>query len=298
MESAPDHEFETTDAVPAQSEPESRREPEVTPEPQPESPREEQSEFTVAQEAEPSQSSLSQPSLTVQKVELAPRPKSMREAFEASRPAPRPEPPVSEIVIQETAPAAVLEPPKKSAPVSPFNWFDKVLLPILALCIIVAAGYALFIYHQESIKKEMRAASELLTQEGLLITNVTNSMDTNGDLVITGTVQNTSDKQKADWYLVVVVYNAQRTEIDKLRLLKGKQLYSRRDYEILAKRGINVQELKAKNLEEQGMTIPPKSSVDFIIRYVQPPDSVNSLTPMLQTFDPVRLFKEIAEDNK
>lgn len=294
----PSQESEATNPVPEALEPDFATAPEVTAEPQSEPSGEEESQPPLVQESEPSLSSLSQPSLTVQKVELVPRPESMREAFEASRTAPRPEPPVSEIVIQETAPAAVLETPKKAAPVSPFNWIDKVLLPIMALCIIVAAGYALFIYHQESVKKEMRAASELLTQEGLLITNVTNSMDTNGDLVITGTVQNTSDKQKADWYLVVVVYNAQRTEIDKLRLLKGKQLYSRRDYEILAKRGINVQELKAKNLEEQGMTIPAKSSVDFSIRYVQPPDSVTSLTPMLQTFDPVRLFKEITEDNK
>ena len=274
-------------------------EPELAVEPQPEPAREEYGEPTVTLESAPAPLSMPQPLPMAQaNVDLTPKAESIREAFEASRLTPPPEPSVSEIVIQETVPAAPQSIEKKTALVAPFNWVAKVLLPLMAIIIVGAAGYALFTYQQASIKKEMRAASELLTIEGLLITNVTNSKDTNGDLVIVGTVQNTSDKQKADWYLVIMAYNAQGMEIDKLRLLKGKQLYTRRDYEILAKRGVNVQDLKARNLEEQGIIIPAKGSVDFIIRYVQPPDSLNNLTPMLQTFDPVRLFKEIAEDNK
>jgi DNA-directed RNA polymerase subunit M/transcription elongation factor TFIIS len=252
------------------------------------------------QESEPSPQPDPEP-----EPKLEPQPESesaaepFREAFEASRTQPEPEPPrEEEIVIQDAAPVAQKRVEIKAAPVVPFNWFDKVLLPIMAIIILGASGYGLFSFHEASMKKEMRSASERLTLEGLLITNVTNSKDSQGDLLIIGTVQNSSDKVKNAWYVVIDVYNAQGAEIDKLRLLNGKQLYSRRDYEILAKRGVNVQELKAKNLEEQGVLIPAQGSIEFTIRYVQPPDSVAGLKPALQTFDPVRLFREIAEDNK
>jgi hypothetical protein len=57
---------------------------------------------------------------------------------------------------------------------------------------------------------------------------------------------------------------------------------------------VNIQELKAKNLMEQGIVIPAKGSVTFQIRYLQPANGVTSFNALVQPFDPVRLFKELA----
>jgi hypothetical protein len=80
--------------------------------------------------------------------------------------------------------------------------------------------------------------------------------------------------------------------------LNGKQLYTRSDYDILAKRGENIQELKAGTLQDKGVAIPPKGNVAFEIRYLQPPAGIASFNAILQPFDPARLSNEIAEEAK
>jgi hypothetical protein len=231
--------------------------------------------------------------------EPAPKSTSMPETVRTTPPAARrPEPSPSETPVRETVYPVSQKTVKKVSPAGSFSWVEKVFLLVIVVIIISFGGYGLFTYIQSPPGKDRKPASATQSIEGLQIKNVTSSRETNGDILIAGTVENASDKEKAAWYVVVEVYNAQGTVIDKLRLLNGKQLYSRRDYEILKTRGVNVQELKAKNLEEQGVVIPAKGSVTFLIRYVQPPESMASLNPILQTFDPVRLFKEIAEDSK
>jgi hypothetical protein len=81
-------------------------------------------------------------------------------------------------------------------------------------------------------------------------------------------------------------------------MLNGKQLYTKKDYEVLEKRGLNVQELKAKNLQEPGIVIPPKGSVRFEIRFMEPPVGISSFNATLEPFDPEQLFKEMAEEQK
>jgi hypothetical protein len=73
----------------------------------------------------------------------------------------------------------------------------------------------------------------------------------------------------------------------------GKQLYTMRDYEVLAKRGVDVQELQAKNLHGPGVVIPPKGTVHFEIRFMELSNNIASFNATLQPFDPVRLYKEI-----
>jgi hypothetical protein len=81
-------------------------------------------------------------------------------------------------------------------------------------------------------------------------------------------------------------------------LLNGKQIYTRKDYDVLSKRGVNVQELKAKTLQDLGAVIPAKGSVPFEMRYVQPPVGIASFNAVLQPFDPVKLFKEIEAETR
>jgi hypothetical protein len=96
--------------------------------------------------------------------------------------------------------------------------------------------------------------------------------------------------------VVLEVYDAQGAVLSKIRLLNGNQIYNQRDYDILAKRGANVQELKAKILQGKGLVIPPKGRVNFEMRYLQPPLGIVSFVAQVVPFDRVQLNKEIAEE--
>ena len=171
------------------------------------------------------------------------------------------------------------------------------------LIILGLAGYGVFVYLRPSPtsppsqqKKVQEPAREITSIEGLQIVNPAGAMDANGDLLVTGIIENAADKERSDWYVVLEVYDAQGVVLSKLRLLNGNQIYSQRDYDILAKRGANVQELKAKILQGKGLAIPPKGKVNFEARYVQPTPGIASFIAQVVPFDRVQLNKEIAEE--
>ncbi len=185
-----------------------------------------------------------------------------------------------------------------AAPDVPSRSGKMAAILIVMLIIICLVGYGVYAFRTASSKKSTEAAQETASIEGLHITNVVGSFDATGDLLITGVVENSLDQEKTAWYLTVEVYNAQGSVLNNIRMLNGKQIYTRKDYEIFAKRGMNIQDLKTKTVQEQGVIIPPKGSVTFEVRYAQPPAGIASFNATLQPFDPVRLFKEIAEDLK
>jgi predicted Zn finger-like uncharacterized protein len=203
-------------------------------------------------------------------------------AHEAARPAP------SVIAASQVAPAA------SSGTVKKLLVFIAVLLVIIG-----AAAFGAKWYFGRASQQVSDAVKAVTTPEGLQILNASGAMDTvKGDLVISGVVENTTDKPKPAWFVVADVYDAQGTVLIKAKSLSGKQLYTRRDYDIFLKRGANIQDLKAKNLQEQGVIIPPKGTVNLEIRIMEPPAGVASFNVTLQPFDPVQLFKEMAEEQK
>ncbi len=167
------------------------------------------------------------------------------------------------------------------------------------LIVLGLAGYGVFVYLQPAPQKKVEEpAHEITSIEGLQIVNPAGAMDANGDLLVTGVVENAADKERTAWYVVLEVYDAQGAVLSKIRLLNGNQIYSRRDYDILAKRGANVQELKVKILQQKGIVIPPKGRVNFEMHYVQPPAGIASFVAQVVPFDRVQLYKEIAEEIK
>lgn len=168
--------------------------------------------------------------------------------------------------------------------------------------VLLAVGGAAFLgyrFYPGLPAPATNAVSRLISSEGLQVLNPSGSVDAaTGNLIVTGTVENTTSTPKPAWYLVVDVYNAQGTVVAKAKMVSGKQLFTRRDFGILEKRAVNVQDLKMKSLREQGIIIPPKSSVDFEIIILEPPVGIASFNAVLQPFDPVQLFKELAEDQK
>ncbi len=173
---------------------------------------------------------------------------------------------------------------------------------VLILAVVLLAAGAAFYGVQFYLGRESGQATQTpvrtTSPEGLQIVNPSAGFDSaKGDLVITGTVENTTDTPKPAWLIVVDVYDAQNALITKARLLNGKQLYTKRDLDILVKRGADIDALKAKSTDP-AVTIPPKGSVNFEIRILEAPAGVSSFNPVLQPYDPIQIYKELAEDQK
>jgi hypothetical protein len=171
-----------------------------------------------------------------------------------------------------------------------------ILVILIVVILLALAGTGVFFYLRSSPKPANEPISALTSMDGLHILSASGSMEPDGDLLISGEIENTTDKQKNAWYIVVDVFDANGSVINKLRLLNGKQLFTRNDYEIMTKRGMNVRDIKAKTLAEQGVVIPPRGKVPFEVRYLQPPIGVASFNAALHPFDPVRLYRETAEE--
>ena len=202
-------------------------------------------------------------------------------AKEAARPA------IPRIATPSAAPAASSGAGKK-----------LVIFITVVLIVIAAAVFGAKWYFKQASQHVSDAVKTVTSPKGLQITNTSGAIDPGTqDLIITGTIQNITDKPRPAWYIVAEVFDARNTVLVRAKMLSGNQLYTRRDYEILVKRGQNIQDLK-KKMQEQGVIIPPKSMVNFEIRIMEPPVGIASFNATLQPFDPVQLFKEIAQDQK
>ncbi len=234
------------------------------------------------------------PPKTEPKPAVPPRPVPARKPA-AGAPAPAGRPPA---VKKETArpaaapPAAVIG----ASPAQPARTGRMIIFVLLIVFVLAGAG--VFYYMRSSSKPVNETAPELTSIEGLHILSAAGSMQPNGDLLISGEIENATDKEQRAWYIVVDVYDANGAVIQKLRLLNGKQIFTRNDYDIMARRGENVKEIKAQALAQQGVAIPPKGKVPFEIRYLQPPIGVASFNSSLHPFDPIRLYKEVADEAK
>lgn len=225
---------------------------------------------------------------------VAPEKPKQEQAPPASPAAPAPAP-VLEHRANPSPPDAA---PRPQAPLSS-GIGKKAAILIIAVIIIGSAAAGARYYLGGSSQKVSDSVPQLMTPEGLLVKDASGAVDpVKQDLIVSGMVENTTDKPKAAWYILVEVYDAQGTVLTKAKLLNGKQLYTRRDFEILARRGENIQDVKMKQLQEQGVTIPALGSANFEIRVMEPPVGIASFNATLQTFDPVQLFKELSEEQK
>ena len=164
--------------------------------------------------------------------------------------------------------------------------------------IAILAVYGMFSWFHVPAPSRDEPTSVLNSTEGLQVVNTTAAHNAKGDLVISGDVVNAIDQERPAWLVVAEIFDAQGKQLGRAKLLNGKELYTRRDYEILAKRGFDVQGLKARNLQDQSVKIPPKGTVHFDITIIEAPVGIANFNAVLQPFDPVQLFKEITEEQK
>jgi len=176
----------------------------------------------------------------------------------------------------------------------------------ISVLVILASVYAAGALTGSMEKMGQDAAQQLrlqMTPDGLTVVNAAGHIDpASGDLIIAGTVQNALDRKKPGWFLVVEVYDANQKVISQMKMLNGAQAFTRRDYEIMAKRGMKIDDLMqhfiAAAVRPQGGAIPAKGAVQFEMRLPEPPSNAASFLPTLKPFDPVIMLRELAADLK
>ncbi len=310
----PKHELETEQKPVPIPEPESVSKKEQTPEPIPVPKPELQlgpesvSKPEPQPEPKPAAKSELKPQ-TAQELKVAPTIRARPEPKPAGPPRPEPVRKAAASVAFAAGTSAPVkkEPARPAASVPPVTVIGaspaqparsgRIVL-VTSIIVIMLAGAGVFYYLSSSHRTARDSTSALTSVAGLRILSAAGSMEANGDLLIAGEIENTTDREQRAWYLVVDVFDASGTVINKLRLVNGKQFFTRNDYDIMARRGMNVKEIKAQALAQQGTVIPPKGKVPFEIRYLQPPIGVASFNTTLQPFDPVRMYKEMADEAK
>lgn len=168
----------------------------------------------------------------------------------------------------------------------------------VAVLIIVAVGYLAISRFKAPAPVITEPVQTLTSIDGLQVLNTSAAYDAKGDYVISGDIVNTTDVERPAWLMVAEVTDANGVLLGTARMLNGIELYTNRDYEILAKRGTNVQELKARNLQEQRSRLLPNSTVHFEVTIIEAPAGIVNFNAGLQPFDPVQLFKEVIAEQK
>lgn len=127
----------------------------------------------------------------------------------------------------------------------------------------------------------------VITPDGLTVVNATGYLEPeHGDLVITGSIRNSTDKPKQGWYLETAVYDAAEQVLATVRAVNGVQLFSARDRDVLTKRGVDVDQLRDSLVRTaQAAVIPPGGSVNFEVRLYGPPAGSAGFLPVLKRLD-------------
>ena len=168
----------------------------------------------------------------------------------------------------------------------------------IAVLIIAAIGYFAIMRFKASEPGMSQPVSTLTSIDGLQVVNTSAAHNAKGDYVISGDIVNSTEGERSAWLVVAEVFDDKGLLLGRARMLNGIELYTHRDYEILAKRGTNVQELKARNLQEQRNKLLPKGKVHFDITIIEAPAGGVKFVANLEPFDPVQLFKEVIAEQK
>lgn len=152
--------------------------------------------------------------------------------------------------------------------------------------------------NMKNVKDEAtKAFQEMASPEGLQVTSSMASWDqTTGDLVLNVTIENTGDSEKKAWYLVSEVNDASGNILATAKMLSGKQLYSQRDYEIMGRRGVNIQVFRAEQMKQEDTPVPPHAVINVEMRVMEPPQGVASFVASFRPFDPLKILQEQMEE--
>jgi predicted Zn finger-like uncharacterized protein len=152
--------------------------------------------------------------------------------------------------------------------------------------------------NMKTVKEDAtNAFQDMTSAEGLQVTNSLASWDpATGDLVLNVTLENTRDAEKKPWYLVAEVYDASGKVLTTAKMLTGKQLYTQRDYEIMGRRGVNVQNFRMDQIKQMETPLAAHGVINVEMRVMEPPAGVSSFVATFQPFDLMKMIKEQVEE--
>lgn len=133
--------------------------------------------------------------------------------------------------------------------------------------------------------------------DGLQVASSLPSWDTNNkDLLLNLTLENTTGEEKKLWYLVARVQDASGSVLATARMLNGKQLYTQRDYEAMARRGVNVQTFRMEQMRQPEVPIAAGGVISVELRVIEPPAGVASFVAAFEPVDPLKMIREQLEE--
>jgi hypothetical protein len=94
------------------------------------------------------------------------------------------------------------------------------------------------------------------------------------------------------WYLVTEVRDAKEAVLTTVKMMNGIQLYTAKERELLAKRGMKAEDIQKMTAAQDGM-IPARGSVNFEVRVMNPPAGSAGFLPTLRAFDPASLGEKV-----
>ncbi len=225
----------------------------------------------------------------------------------AAAPPPRmPEPSPAPAAAPSGGPPPAIErpaaPPFVSIPAAaePSVGGKKIFSVAVAILIFGAAIFGgVWWYGMQKPEEAARAGSEIIMPDGLQVTSSLASWDpATADLILNITIENQTDQEKSAWYLVADVYDAAGGSLAQAMMANGKQLYSKRDYDIMTKRNINIQELRAQLAAQKDLSVPPHGVISVELRVMEPPQGVASFVAVFRPFDPDKLKNDGMEETQ
>jgi predicted Zn finger-like uncharacterized protein len=139
---------------------------------------------------------------------------------------------------------------------------------------------------EQSLQEPGQEHGDMLIPTGLQVSNAHGYIDpATGDLIVSGLIQNTTDKPKIGWYLVTEIRDAKESVLTTVKMMNGIQLYTAREREFLAKRGTKKEDIQKMSAVRDGM-IPARGSVNFEVRVMNPPAGSTGFLPTLRAYDP------------
>ena len=191
---------------------------------------------------------------------------------------------------------------------SDLSGFQKAAVGTLLFLMIFTIGMEVkgLLNAQSGYKEVMHGTSS----EGLSITNLEAFYNESGDLIIAGSVENTSEETKAGWYAVAELLDEAGVVVRTARVINGVQSFTVDDMKILGDRGQQVRPEEFMNPEKDFIIEPGDAAPLRVVIYDPPEDFVNyqitlkdfdlnSMQEVLKdTFDDLKDLKEMQDKGR
>jgi hypothetical protein len=138
---------------------------------------------------------------------------------------------------------------------------------------------------------------DMASADGLQVTATQSSWDpATGDLIVIATIENLGDAEKKIWYLVAEGKDESGAVVATAKMLTGRQIYSQRDYEIMGRRGMDVQSVRLEHLRRKETPLPAHGTMDVELRMLEPPGGIATYEASFRPFDPLKMLREQMEE--